>query len=84
MYRIKITQRTRREFKKIQKRHQHAIAAIIEELKEEPFIGKPLKRELTGRYSYRVGLYRVIYKINEKDKVIVVLTAGHRAKVYKG
>jgi len=55
----------------------------LAEIKEEPFLGKPLARELTGKFSFRVGVYRIIYKVNKKDKVIDILTAGHRATVYE-
>jgi mRNA-degrading endonuclease RelE of RelBE toxin-antitoxin system len=39
--------------------------------------------ELTGKFSFRVGVYRIIYKVNKKDKVVDILTAGHRATVYE-
>lgn len=52
------------------------------ELKDDPLVGKPLTRELTGKFSLRVGTYRVIYKINRQDKIIYILTAGHRSTVY--
>src|SRR3990167_4160395 len=66
-------------FEQLKKSHQYAILSAFEEIKEDPLIGKPLTRELTGRFSYRVGVYRVIYKINQKDQIIQVLSAGHRA-----
>lgn len=83
MYKIKLTARARKEFKKISKLHLSALEEIFSELREDPYIGKQLTRELTGRFSYRVGVYRIIYKINSEDKVIYILTAGHRSTVYK-
>ena len=52
------------------------------EMVEHPLLGKPLSRELTGRFSLRVGVYRLVYKIDQIDKKIVVLRIGHRGKVY--
>ncbi|MBU2632509.1 type II toxin-antitoxin system RelE/ParE family toxin, partial [Patescibacteria group bacterium] len=69
--------------KKISRPHQKAIVLTLAEIKEEPFLGKPLTRELTGKFSFRVGVYRIIYKVNKKDKVIEILTAGHRATIYE-
>jgi len=83
MYKIKLTARAKRELKNISKLHQEAISYILEELKDDPLLGKPLARELTGRFSLKVGIYRVIYKINKKDEIITLLTAGHRATIYE-
>lgn len=82
MFRIKLTARAKRELKYLSKRYGYSLAEIIEDLKENPFLGKPLVRELTGQYSYKVGIYRIIYKVNKKDKTILILTVGHRSKVY--
>jgi mRNA interferase RelE/StbE len=83
MYKLRISSRAEKEIKKISHPHQNAIVLALAEIKEEPFLGKPLTRELTGRFSYRVGIYRIIYKVNKKDKTIDILTAGHRATVYE-
>lgn len=83
MFKIVIAPQTRREIKKVPKRYQYSIRLLLRELKENPSIGKKLRRELTGKYSIKVGVYRIIYKVSEKDKIIYVPTAGHRSTVYK-
>jgi mRNA interferase RelE/StbE len=83
MFRIKLTARAKKELKNISKQHKELVSLAFEELKENPLTGKPLARELFGRFSYRVGMYRIIYKVDRKNKKITVLTAGHRASVYK-
>lgn len=83
MYKLRISSKAATEIKKISHPHQKAIILALAEIREEPFFGKPLTRELTGRFSFRVGVYRIIYKVNKKDRVIDVLTAGHRATVYQ-
>lgn len=82
MYKLRISSKAEREIKKISYPHQKAIILALAEIKEQPLLGKSLTRELTGRFSFRVGIYRIIYKVNKKDKIIAVLTAGHRANVY--
>lgn len=83
MFKVKLTERGKKELKQISRQHQITLGYIFEELKENPFLGKPLARELTGKFSYKVSVFRIIYKISEKDKIVYVLTAGHRGKVYK-
>lgn len=82
MYQIKITAQAKKELKKIKNNYYEGINFAFEEIRENPFLGKPLLRELFGKYSYRVGPYRIIYIIDKKDKLIKVLTAGHRSSVY--
>ena len=82
MFRISISPKAKNQLKSIKKRHQNAIITVIDDLKETPYLGKPLASELTEKYSYRVGIYRIIYKINREDKTIQTLTAGHRSGVY--
>jgi len=83
MYKIKFTAQAKKEFKNISIRHKQVLTPILEEMKDDPFLGKPLTREFTGKYSYKIGVYRIIYKVNKKDKIISVLTAGHRGRVYE-
>lgn len=82
MYKIRISSRAGKQIKGLPDRIQRAIVESLHELKYDPYLEKKLSRELTGRYSLKVGAYRVIYKINEKDKIVNILSAGHRATVY--
>lgn len=83
MYNIIVSAQAKKELKRISKSYKEPFIIALQEIKENPLIGKPLTRELTGRFSYKVGMFRVIYKVNEKDKIVQVITAGHRARVYR-
>jgi len=50
-------------------------------LEENPHAGKLLRGQWEGKYSLRIGRYRVIYLVSD-DKVIL-LTVGHRRAVYE-
>ncbi len=82
MFKVKLTARAKRELKNISKRHKIAIASMVEELTDNPYAGKPLTRDLTGKFSLRVGVYRIIYTVNKTDEIVHVITAGHRSNVY--
>lgn len=83
MYEVILTPRAQKELKRLPKRYQRAIVLSLHELREYPFSGKPLTRELTGQFSLRVGVYRILYKINKQNKIVSVLTIGHRSTVYQ-
>jgi len=82
MFRILISKRASNKLKKLSQNHQDAIILAFEEIADDPYLGKPLSRELLGKFSYRVGVYRIVYKVDQKDKKILVLRVGHRARVY--
>lgn len=82
MFRIKLTPKAKRGLKTISKAHREIVSVAIEDLKEYPAVGKPLGRQLSGKFSIRIGLYRIVYKVNFKDKIVLIVNAGHRLKVY--
>lgn len=43
---------------------------------------KPLKGPLSGAYRYRTGDYRVVYRIEDEDRLVIVLIIAHRSEVY--
>ena len=62
--------------------------AIVEKartyLTKDPLsLGKPLKGMFKGLYRYRFGDYRIIYAIDRKEKLIIVLRVGDRKDIYK-
>jgi mRNA interferase RelE/StbE len=83
MYKIIVAPEAKKGLKTIAKIYRKGIVEAIDSLKDDPYLGKPLTRELTGKYSHKIGVYRVIYKINENDKAVYVISAGHRATIYQ-
>jgi mRNA interferase RelE/StbE len=57
--------------------------AIEEKLGTDPLkYGLPLRRTLKKFFKLRVGDYRVIYQIEQKEVTILVVKIGHRREVY--
>jgi mRNA interferase RelE/StbE len=54
-----------------------------EELSENPYLGRRLAGELAGYWKDRVGKYRVIYKIDEAKKAVVLYDVSLRRPVYE-
>ncbi|WP_028661058.1 type II toxin-antitoxin system RelE family toxin [Nocardioides insulae] len=46
-------------------------------------VGKPLRGDLSGIHSARRGTYRVLYRIDEEQREVVVLRIEHRGTVYR-
>ena len=67
---------------------QGVAAAVIEfltgALVDNPHrVGTPLRAELTGIHSARRGTYRVLYRINDERRDVVILRIDHRKDVYR-
>ena len=46
-------------------------------------LGAPLRDELQGVWSARRGTYRVLYRIDDEKKEVIILRVGHRKDVYR-
>ncbi len=46
-------------------------------------VGKPLRGDLTGLHSARVGAYRIVYEIDEAGRTVRVISIDHRADIYR-
>jgi mRNA interferase RelE/StbE len=46
-------------------------------------VGKPLRFELAGVWAARRGTYRVLYRINEDAREVIVLRVEHRRDAYR-
>jgi mRNA interferase RelE/StbE len=57
--------------------------SAIRTLEINPYMGKPLRGELAGRWSLRIGDYRVIYVIDENQKIVILYSVKHRKVIYK-
>jgi mRNA interferase RelE/StbE len=66
-----------------------AVAAAAYEFMTGPLpsqphrVGKRLLAPLDDRFSARRGTYRVIYRIDDKTRVVTVVDIGHRRDVYR-
>jgi mRNA interferase RelE/StbE len=53
-------------------------------LAESPHrVGKPLKLGLEGLRSARRGDYRVIYRIDDEQRLVTVIAIEHRSDIYR-
>jgi len=53
----------------------------LDQIRAQPGEGKPLQRELEGYRSFRIGKFRIIYRVTAKD--IEVIALGPRGTIYE-
>jgi mRNA interferase RelE/StbE len=82
-YRIEFTPLARRQIKKLPREVQKRIIERVEELASNP---RPagVKKLVSGEnlYRVRVGEYRAIYQIRDRELIVVIVKVGHRREIY--
>jgi len=46
-------------------------------------VGRALRNELAGIHSARRGTYRILYRIDETERIVTVLRIDHHSDVYR-
>lgn len=59
------------------------IKSAIRAIPANPECGVPLKRELDGLRKYRVRRFRIVYRVEQKKRIIRLMAVGHRRTVYE-
>ena len=66
--------------------YKKIVSYIYPQLRKNPFFGpniKRLKGSLSDYYRYRIGDYRLFYKIEERRVLVVIIDIEHRKDAYK-
>jgi mRNA interferase RelE/StbE len=66
--------------------YQQKVQEAVRELEDEPFSSKNVKRlhgELEGLYRYRVGKFRMIFRVLEETGEVRILAIASRGDIYK-
>lgn len=82
-YQVIVPKKVQREIDKIDNRFRLKIIAALTILSGNPFLGKKLEGDYKGNWSFRVWPYRIIYRIENKKMIVLIVKVGHRGGVYK-
>jgi len=83
-YRVEVTKSAAKALKKIPKSDQNRIIAKIDALAIE--LPDPDITKMKGNnpfHKMRIGNYRIIYEIQNKTMVILIVKIGHRKDIYR-
>jgi len=82
-YKIEIKKSAAKEISKLPRVALKRILERIEALGEEPRPKGCKKLSADEKYRIRVGVYRVLYSIDDDRLIIFVVKAGHRKEIYR-
>jgi len=83
-YSLSIKRSAAKSLKSIPKNRREKIKAAIQKLKKEPQPANCKKLKASADlYRIRIGDYRVIYEIRDKELIVLVVVVDHRSKAYR-
>ena len=84
-YTLRVTGPAERQLSRLPEGTTAAIVEfILGALLDNPHrLGGQLQRKLAGLRSARRGVYRIIYEINDTERLVIVYRIEHRATVYR-
>ncbi len=83
LYAVFFTKTSEKQFRSLPEKIQDEIALILEGIARDPLVGKPLQGVLKGLRSKRVGKFRIVYKQEKQQLIIIVVNIEHRKSVYR-
>ena len=80
-------ERALKELKKLDRQAQRDILGYLDQRvagRSDPrrYV-KPLRVNLAGLWRYRVGAYRIICQIKDRELLVLVVSVGHRKNIYE-
>lgn len=84
MYKVVYLDSVEKDLERLDRPARERILDKIEKYlaKDPKGLGKALGGAFQGLWRYRIGDFRVIYKIAEKEILIIVARIGHRKNIY--
>ena len=86
MYKAQPHKRAAKYYKSLDDKTARRINRAVEEIMRNPREGQHIKKltgKYEGKYRYEVGGLRIIYRILEDEKVVLIEAIGPRGDIYK-
>ena len=83
VYRLLYSETSREQIKSLHPQIKLTVKSHIKILKDNPYVGKVLERELSGYYSLKMKRFRVIYEIDHQNHIVQIHYVGHRKDIYE-
>jgi mRNA interferase RelE/StbE len=85
MYRVRLNKKLKKFVKNLNPSQKNRIKKRLIELSENPLSGdiKKTKGKYKNAYRTRVGSFRILYIVNNKEKEILIARIDKRGRIYK-
>ena len=80
-YKLKVSDEVRNFIRRLHPSIKQKVRVALSEILEDQLCGKPLRGELEGLRSFRVGKLRIIYR--QASNIIEIIAIGPRRIIYE-
>ncbi len=82
-YSVRIKASAAKQLARLDVRTRRLLIEQIDRLATDPHVGTVLKGELDGLRRVRVGTYRSVFEVRNRELLVLVVRVGHRSSVYR-
>jgi len=83
MYKIELRRKAQRALDKLPKDDFNAVLGTVKGLEHTPRPKGVEKIKSAGLWRIRQGDYRIVYSIDDGQKMVTILRIGHRGEIYR-
>lgn len=83
MYSVRILRRALKDIASLPKDYARLVSQHIEHLGENPCPPEAKKLHGPTDYSLRVGVYRILYDVNNQTRTVTIYRVKHRREAYR-
>ena len=85
MFEVYVSKKALKGLKEMPKEYRERILRLLRRLEEDPLPEEYDVKKLRGfenAFRIRIGKYRVVYKVDWRERKVYVVFIGHRGKAY--
>ena len=83
MYSVQVIRRAMRDISRLPSQYARLVSNHISRLSENPRPADAKRLRARTDYSLRVGVYRILYDIDDHTRVVTIYRVKHRRDVYR-
>ena len=84
MYEVRLSRSANRYYQRVDIDTARRLEQCFSQLNQNPFAASNVRpiRGRRGLYRYRVGSIRVLFNVNQRERIVLIITIGPRGDVY--
>jgi len=79
-YQVRLRRAVQKQLKELAEKDYEIVAQAISALEQQPRPPRVKKLAESGLWRVRVGQYRVVYNINDEERLVIVVRVARRAE----
>ncbi len=86
MFEVHLTRGVQKFYEGVDSSMARRLNRCFDQLRHDPYEHpniKRLKGSLTGYWRYRVGDWRVVYRVEEDNRIVIIILVAHRREAYR-